>query len=283
MAYKAFKPEIFKKMAMQASKGIPVSYAFGLGKSENAFVLDDSLGPKELFQKVKNEIGASKGSWGVCRIEGAAFVLTPEKKVAGLKKLIKELAKSSGWKWKDCKLVGADGKEVSDEEDDQAPAAEPSAAEPPAARGFVKPDAPAAPKPEPPKEVPAAEVQKIQKTLQVWEKTMDAATKDVRKLQNAILSLKSPYSGAVVRGLERALKKIDGLEGEAKETMRAAGDKDEKGFEEGKKKLARKIEKLRNDIAGNEMLKDADENPITKVAIRSTLIKSLEALARSVA
>ena len=121
MAYKAFKPEYFKKMAMAASKGQPVSFAFGKGKQGDALILDSELMPKELFQKVKTETGATKGSWGTCTIAGSIFMLIPETKVAGMKKSIKELAKAEKWKWKDCKLLRADGSE-DDDSDDGAPA-----------------------------------------------------------------------------------------------------------------------------------------------------------------
>ena len=123
-----------------------------------------------------------------------------------------------------------------------------------------------------------AKSQKIDKAVKVWNKTEEIATKELRKLQKAIVDLKDPRGNAVVKGLETILTKLDKVDDEAKEAADAAKRGDSKGFETARDDFRRKMDNILKYVEKDELIRDADTNPAVKIQIRETITKSLNQL-----
>jgi hypothetical protein len=294
MPYAAFKETYFKQMMKAAKGGTQVSYAFGFDKEsgQHTFVIDDALDPQQLFAKVKSEKGTSQGSFGKARMEGSALVLTPDKKIAGLRKHVLGLAKEGGWLIKQYKVAGeeeeAGGTPESGEK--QGSVATPPGATPPPP-GVTEPGAT-------PEQAETAETEgeddgsnlspeelnkaaaSIEKGVAVWMKSVASATKELRKLQKAVLDLKDPRSAPVIKGLESILKRLDTVDEEAEAAAAAARAGDAKGFDKARDVLVAKLKNIESYVKTDELIRDADTNPLVDIRISETLGASISAILR---
>lgn len=305
MAYAAFKDTYFKAMIKAAKGGKRVSYAYGEAKDSepDCFVLDDALVPEALFNKVKSEKGLSKGGFGFCRMDGSALALSPSRKYTGLKKILAGLAKEHGWPVKQFKIAGEeDGEEEGGESEagespsagetpPPAPPPAPSQPETPSAGGGGE-EAPETEAGEAEEETPAAggltpeqmrrKAETIRKAALAWNKSTEAATKALRKLQKAILDTRDPNAAPVIQALEGILKRLDRIDEEAEEVAAAAAAGDAEAFNREANDLRAKVRDIAGRVATDEMIRDADDNPFVPVNIGKVLNTALTAILKSV-
>ena len=310
MAYQAFKETYFKNM-IKAAKAGKVAYAFGFDKDggEHCFVLDDALDGKELFNKVKTEKGVTAGGYGTCTVQGTSFQLTPEKKQSGLKKMVVELAKSEGWAIKQVKVVGEEEEGNASESESESgndngnlqPAATPASNEDGNANEAETPESEsqeengdtgnaeseATESESDGSDLSPEQLRKqasgIRKGVAVWNKTTVAATKELRKLQKAILDLKDPRSAPVIKGLESILKRLDTVDEEAEAAASAAEAGDAAGFDKARDVLVAKLRNIQSYVETDELIKDADSNPLVDIKLSETLGASIKAILRVLA
>lgn len=124
--------------------------------------------------------------------------------------------------------------------------------------------------------------QKIGKAVQIWNKTEEVATSNLRKLQKEILKLNDPRSAPVIKGLESILQKLDRVDDEAKEAAVAAQAGDPKAFKVARDDFVKKVDNILDYVSKDELIKDCDQNPAVKVDIEAILTKSLTALKQAV-
>lgn len=301
MPYAAFKDTYFKAMIKAAKGGKRVSYAYGEAKDgePDCFVLDDALVPEALFNKVKSEKGLSKGGFGFCRMEGSSLALSPSRKYTGLKKILSGLAKEHGWPVKQFKVVGEeDGAEESGESEagetpsgGETPPAAPPQPETPAA-GVGEAEAPETETGEAEEETPAAggltpeqmrrKAETIRKAALAWNKSTEAATKALRKLQKAILDTRDPNAAPVIQALEGILRRLDRIDEEAEEAAAAAAAGDAEAFNREANDLRAKVRDIAGRVATDEVIRDADDNPFVPVNIGKVLNTALTAILKSI-
>ena len=123
---------------------------------------------------------------------------------------------------------------------------------------------------------------KIEKAVQIWTKTEQVVTGELRKLQKAILAYGDPRGESVARGLEGILQKLDRVDDEAREAAEAAERGDPKGFEVARDDFLKKVQRILDYASTDELIKDADSNPAVSIKIGATLEKSLSALVKAV-
>ncbi len=128
----------------------------------------------------------------------------------------------------------------------------------------------------------AQRAQKIQKAVQVWNKTEEIATNQLRKLQRAVLALNDPRSKPVIKGLESILTRLDKVDDEAEEAAQAAARGDQQGFEVARQDFVNKVDRILAYVQRDELIADADANPAVDIKIKDTLTKSLEQLKKVV-
>jgi len=261
---KLFDPKELAFLLKKASNE-PLSFAFGLGASpeQSVLVLHRKFAGKKLLKEIRNENkDIAKGTFGQASTDGKVLELRLEKDLPGAKAHVKKYLAKAGVKQKKLRLLDVDGNEII-EDGDEAEARNGDDAAHQAGEALK------------------GQIAKIRKAVQVWDRTTDVAAAELQKLQKAIRGLKSPLADAVARGLDQALARLDRMDDEAEAALAAAESGDEKAFEKARRDLLAKIDRLTQFVSGDEMLRDADENPITKTKIRATLSASLSQLAKS--
>lgn len=128
----------------------------------------------------------------------------------------------------------------------------------------------------------ALKAERIEKAVQVWRKTEQVATEQLRKLQQAILALDHEAAKPVIQGLETILTRLDRVDDEALAAANAARQNDAQGFAKARGDLMRKMEAILGYVEKDELIRDADQNPAVQVKIRETLSKSLNQLLKAV-
>jgi hypothetical protein len=217
-------------------------------------------GPKAI-QSVKN-----LKKEGVLFLEGTVRRKGKDLDVEGiLPKLLKESQKTFLKLRLGYKIVGVD--EADDAGDDGA--AEPAAGVP------AKPEGGA------PGEL-AKRAETIQKAVLIWNKTEQAVTKELRKLQKAILAFNDPRGRAVIQGLENILTRLDKVDDEAREAADAARRGDADGFAKARDDFRTKMNRMLEYVKNDELIRDADQNPAVEIKIGETLTKSLNQLMKVV-
>lgn len=126
------------------------------------------------------------------------------------------------------------------------------------------------------------QAKKIETAVKVWNKTEEAATKELRKLQKAILDLGDPRGRPVIQGLEGILTKLDKVDDEAKEAADAAAKGDHAGFQRARDDFMMKMNKILDYVQKDELIKDADSNPAVNIKIAETITNSLNRLMKAV-
>lgn len=236
-------------------------FAFGQGASpeKSVLLLHRKLNGKKLFMEIKNaKKDIKKGTFGIAKTDGKTLELKLDKELPGAKNHIKKYLKAiPDIKQNKLVILDSSGKELADEE---APAAAKGQAKDPAATNMKK------------------QVDGIRKAVRGWDAITDAANKELDKLKKAIAALKNPVATAVAKGLDQIMDRLDRMDDEAEAALKAADSGDAKAFENARKKLLAKIDKLRNYVNTDELVRDADENPVTKIKLRDTLNSSLKEL-----
>ncbi len=128
----------------------------------------------------------------------------------------------------------------------------------------------------------AKQATRIAKAVEVWTKTEAAATKELRKLQKALLALGDPRTKPVIQGLESILTRIDRVDDEAKAVEAAAGSGDAGAFGKAREEFLGKLRGILSHVEGDELIRMADSNPVAEVKIGETFKKSLSQLIQSV-
>lgn len=232
------------------------NFAFGQGPTpeESVLVVHHKMTGKKLFEALKQEKKGviKKGTFGVATTEGKVLKLRLDKKYDGAQTTIKKFLLAA----KDLKQNKLELQEAGT-----------------ASGGGDKPD--------PAEEKMSVHVEAIRKAVTLWDKTTDVATAELGKLLKALAGLKNPLADKVATGLEQALTRLDRMDDEAEAALAAAESGDPKAFNAARKQLLTKIKTLTQFVSSDEMLKDADENPITKTKIRDTLNAALQKLAQS--
>ena len=259
---------------------------------------------------MKTEKGVSAGGYGTCTVQGTAFQLTPEKKQSGLKKMVVELAKSEGWAIKQVKVVGEEEEEGNASESESESGNDNENLQPaatPASGGDGNTNESETPETEAQEENGATggaeseatesesdgsdlspeqlrkQASGIRKGVDVWNKTTVAATKELRKLQKAILDLKDPRSAPVIKGLESILKRLDTVDEEAEAAASAAEAGDGVAFDKARDVLVAKLRNIQSYVETDELIKDADSNPLVDIKLSETLGASIKAILRVLA
>lgn len=122
----------------------------------------------------------------------------------------------------------------------------------------------------------------LEQAVQVWQRTEEAARNEVRKLQRAVLQADQDRGRGIARGLETILDNLDSIEDEARAAARAAADRAQDQFDRARDVLVRKMERMRREVESNELIRDAEDNPLVQVRIRETISRSLDQLMRAV-
>lgn len=128
----------------------------------------------------------------------------------------------------------------------------------------------------------AEQAKKIETAVKVWNKTEEAATKELRKLQKAILDLDDPRSRPVIQGLESILTRLDKVDDEAKEAADAAAAGDHAGFVAARQDFMNKMNSILTYVNNDELIRDADNNPAVNIDIAGTITNSLNRLMAAV-
>jgi hypothetical protein len=128
----------------------------------------------------------------------------------------------------------------------------------------------------------ALKAERIEKAVQVWKRTEQVATQQLRKLQQAILALNHESAKPVIQGLETILTRLGRVDEEALEAANAARQNDAQGFARARDDLVRKMQTILDYVEKDELIADADQNPAVQVKIRETLGKSLNQLLKAV-
>lgn len=126
------------------------------------------------------------------------------------------------------------------------------------------------------------QAKKIETAVKVWNKTEEAATKELRKLQKAILDLGDPRGRPVIQGLEGILTKLDKVDDEAREAADAAAKGDHQGFQKARDDFMNKMNRILDYVNKDELIKDADNNPAVNIKIAETITNSLNRLMKAV-
>jgi hypothetical protein len=128
----------------------------------------------------------------------------------------------------------------------------------------------------------AERAKRIAKAVQVWSKTEAAATKELRKLQKALLALDDPRTRAVIQGLETILARIDRVDDEGRAVEAAAAQGDAAAFDKARADFLGKLDAIRAHVEQDELIRMADSNPLLEVKLRDTYAKSLARLIKAV-
>jgi hypothetical protein len=209
---------------------------------------------------------------GVIFREGTCSKAGKELALAGLEpKLVKGAARTLAKLRLGFKIAGVDGEGADEAADGDASA--------PAAAGAASAGAAGAAAPQ----VDLAErATRIAKAVQVWSKTEAAATKELRKLQKALLALDDPRTRPVIQGLESILARIDKVDDEGRAVEAAAAKGDVTAFERARTDFVGKLEAIRAHVEKDELIRMADSNPLLEVKLRDTYAKSLAQLIKAV-
>ncbi len=209
---------------------------------------------------------------GVLFREGTCSKDGKELRVDGLDtKLVREAAKTLAKLLQGYKITGvedeAGGEPATGASATSAPAG--AAAEAPSGKGGAGADL-------------AKQASKIAKAVEIWSMTEAAATKELRKLQKALLALDDPRSKPVIQGLESILARIDKVDDEARAVQAAAGNGDEAAFGKARADFIGRLDGIRAHVEQDELIRLADSFPQLEVRIRETFTKSLTQLIKAI-
>jgi hypothetical protein len=123
---------------------------------------------------------------------------------------------------------------------------------------------------------------RIAKAVDIWVKTEAAAKQEVRKLQKALLGIEDPRAKPVIQGLENILARIDKVDDEAKAVAAAAGSGDQDAFNKARADFVKKLDGILAHVEQDELIRQADANPVFEVKIRETFSKSLNQLLKAI-
>lgn len=113
-----FEPPTLLKRLKQA-KTKPVFFGFGIGaKGPNLLTLHPTRDGKKLFQLIRQHNGATKGAFGTVTVDGQIAAFECEKKVPGLKAMLKALFKEAKLPFKPL-IEDAEDEEDEDEFDEK--------------------------------------------------------------------------------------------------------------------------------------------------------------------
>ncbi len=194
---------------------------------------------------------------GVVFREGTCSSAGKELQVAGIDpKFVKEAAKTIAKLRLGYKIAGSE----------EEPEGEPAAGAPGAG---AKPDL-------------SKQAGRIAKAVEVWNKTEAAATKELRKLQEALMSVDDPRTNPVIQGFESILARIDSVDDEAKAVQAAAQSGDAGAFAKAREDYVRKLNGILSYVEQDELIRHADTNPVLEVKIRETFTRSLTQLIKTI-
>ncbi len=244
---------LVKSLKKAEQKEFNFAFMQGPTPEDCVLVVHHKMKGKKLLETVKSQKKElKKGTYGVATTSGKVLKLKLEKKLGGAEKTIKEFLRAAkDLKQNKLELQEADGAGSDNGKEDAAA------------------------------EQMNVHVEAIRKAVTLWDKTTDVATAELGKLLKALKGLKNPLADKVATGLEQALTRLDRMDDEAEAALAAAESGDPKAFNTARKQLLTKIKNLTQFVNSDEMLKDADENPITKTKIRDTLNAALQKLVQS--
>ncbi len=123
--------------------------------------------------------------------------------------------------------------------------------------------------------------ERIRKAAAVWRMTEDVATRQLRRLQKAILALEHPHAVPVITGLESALTRLGDFDAEASAAAEAAQRGDVEALGRARRRFRRKIEALLAQVQEDELIRDLDSNPAVELSLRETIVHSLNKLLKA--
>lgn len=123
---------------------------------------------------------------------------------------------------------------------------------------------------------------RIEQAVRFWQRAELGATAELRKLQRAIAALNLPAGKAVIRGLETIRSGLERLDDEAAEAAEAARRGDARAFVSARADFLAKVDRIRDHVERNELIRAADSNPEVPLGIRSLLTLALARLRKAV-
>ena len=123
---------------------------------------------------------------------------------------------------------------------------------------------------------------KIAQAVAIWNKTEEAAEKEVRGLQRALLAFDDPRVKPIARGLQTILDRVDRVDDEAEAVQAAASSGDAAAFDAARQAFRKKMDAILKYVDGDPLIQQADAFPGHSVAIAETYRKSLTQLLKAV-
>ncbi|MBL8360766.1 MAG: hypothetical protein JNN18_09760 [Rubrivivax sp.] len=211
--------------------------------------------------------GSTKYYPGHCTTERGAVTFVLKAEVAGMSKLVKAaLLEQTGLRVNKIKCRGDDG---DDHDDDEGEGELPAGAAP----GDDEPGADAL----------DAKAQTIHQAVLAWNDSTASATTELRKLQQLVLGLGDPRAAPVAKGLESILQRLGTVDDEAEAAATAARAGDAAGFDRARDTLVAKLRNIQSYVETDELIKEADSNPLMDIRLSETLGQSIKAILAALA
>ncbi len=211
--------------------------------------------------------GSTKYFPGHCTTERGMVTFVLKAEVAGLSKLVKAaLLEQTGLRINKIKCRGDDGDDHDEDAEDGAAGA----------AGPDEEDAPGA-------EALRAKADTIHKAVQSWNQSTVAATTELRKLQDMVRALGDPRAAPVAQGLESILVRLDTVDDEAEAAATAARSGDEAAFDRARDALVAKLRNIASYVETDELIKEADANPLMDIRLSETLGTSMKDILQALA
>lgn len=132
---------------------------------------------------------------------------------------------------------------------------------------------------EPEADATAAELEELAAAVaqgsEAWQKAVQGAARDVKKLEKAVAQLDDPRADAVVERLRVLVKDLPGMDKQLDKFLAAARKQDAKGAAKCKKDLQKAVKDCRVYVEEEDLIDIAEANPISRVKLRAPLSKAL--------
>ena len=214
--------------------------------------------------------GSTKYFPGQCRLEQGATTFVLNAEVAGLSKLVKAaLLEQTGLRVNKLKCRGDDGDDQDDDEGAETPEAGAAAAG--ADGDTLTPQA------------LRAKADQVHRAALTWSQSISSATSELRKLQQMVLALGDPRAAPVAQGLDAIVRRLDTVDDEAEAAAAAARSGDAAGFDRARDTLVAKLHRIESYVQSDELIRDADANPLLDIRLTETLGASIREILQALA